>query len=159
MCCAPVAQVVDLGRVAASAHRTHNAVFVHLADALWTPDIHMSDEDKREGISLSHLTSERMALRCTFCGQGGGAVMCVPSGPLTHRHPPAVLLAPGTSPLAFHALLRVFGVACSQCSEAECCTAFHILCAHEAGCHCSLEAYPDTTAFCLRHSATAEDCA
>lgn len=50
------------------------------------------------------------------------------------------------------------GVACRQCSEADCCSAFHVLCAHKAGCHCRLEvsgnkADISSTALCLQHSA------
>ena len=74
---APVLQVTELGTVIPTLYRTHNAIFVHLADALWTPEISITDPVKRAGISLSCLTSERLALKCTFCGQGGGAVMCV----------------------------------------------------------------------------------
>lgn len=72
--------MTDLGAVTPTSHRTHNAVFVHLADALWVPEMSISDPVKRAGISLSRLTSQRLALRCTFCGQGGGAVMCVSGG-------------------------------------------------------------------------------
>lgn len=75
-CGAPAPQVTDLGSVTPTTHRTHNAIFVHLADALWTPEMSISDPVKCAGISLSRLTSERLALQCTFCGQGGGAVMC-----------------------------------------------------------------------------------
>ena len=74
-------QVEELGAVVPCPLRTHNFAFVHLADALWTPEIRISDPVQRTGISLSGLTSECLALRCTFCGQGGGAVMCALSGP------------------------------------------------------------------------------
>lgn len=69
-------QVQELGGVVPSPLRTHNLTFVHLVDALWTPEIRISDLILRTGISLSGLTSECLSLRCTFCGQGGGAVMC-----------------------------------------------------------------------------------
>ena len=71
-----LAQVEELGDMVLSPLRTHNYAFVHLADALWTPEIRIGDPVQRTGISLSGLTRERLALRCTFCGQGGGAVMC-----------------------------------------------------------------------------------
>lgn len=60
-------------------------------------------------------------------------------------------------PHALHSLLNIHGVACSQCSEADCCTAFHVLCAHKAGCHCSLTGLQGAVALCLRHSPATDD--
>ena len=74
--CSRGLQVVDLGRHVPDAHRTHNKVFVHIADALWTPELAQIAIAGQTGVSLRKLTGARMALQCTFCGQGGGAVMC-----------------------------------------------------------------------------------
>ena len=51
------------------------AAHVHLACALWTPELVVGDPDRMAGIKLDHMTALRAALPCARCKQGGGAVM------------------------------------------------------------------------------------
>ena len=51
------------------------SAYVHLACALWTPELVVGDPDRMAGIQLDHMTALRAALPCARCKQGGGAVM------------------------------------------------------------------------------------
>ncbi len=50
---------------------------MHVACALWNPDIDFAHPEQMSGVRLDRLTKERMGLTCGRCGQGGGgAVQC-----------------------------------------------------------------------------------
>lgn len=80
-CCCPIVgsalrKVETMGNVVAPpAGRSTSDVFLHLADALWTPEITVGRADVMDGLSLALLPAERVALRCELCDQGGGAVV------------------------------------------------------------------------------------
>ncbi|GAB4818775.1 hypothetical protein N2152v2_005821 [Parachlorella kessleri] len=67
--------VVSLGRVVPARHPLPGRVYVHVADALWVPEVTLADPDRMRGVQLDHMTALRAALRCGLCKQAGGAVV------------------------------------------------------------------------------------
>ena len=49
--------------------------WVHMACALWTPEVSLDDPVKMSKINVSGLTNERVRLKCTLCSQAGGATV------------------------------------------------------------------------------------
>ena len=64
-----------LGRVVPAGPSPAADTFVHLACALWTPELTIAQPDQMRGVVLSGLTPVRVALKCELCRQGGGAVI------------------------------------------------------------------------------------
>ncbi len=66
---------MSLGRVVPARHPLPGRVYVHVADALWVPEVTLADPDRMRGVQLDHMTALRAALRCGLCKQAGGAVV------------------------------------------------------------------------------------
>ncbi|KAK9814219.1 hypothetical protein WJX72_002471 [[Myrmecia] bisecta] len=78
--CCPVTggtlrKVESFGGVVAAHAAAAAASYVHLACALWTPDIMLTKPEAMKGVKLDHLSRERLNLVCQLCKQGGGAVI------------------------------------------------------------------------------------
>jgi hypothetical protein len=70
--------VTAMGRVAqlpAGQTGAAGAPMVHLACALWTPEITIANAGLMAGVSLAGLSAQRQALMCALCKQAGGAVV------------------------------------------------------------------------------------
>ena len=67
----PPLQVVSLGRVVPAA----KPAYVHVACALWTPEITLAEPEAMRGVQLDAMTAVRAALQCALCKQAGGAVV------------------------------------------------------------------------------------
>jgi hypothetical protein len=51
------------------------STFVHLACALWTPELIVANPEGMSEIKLDHLTKSRAQLKCSLCKQAGGAAV------------------------------------------------------------------------------------
>ena len=69
------AQVPSLGPVKAAVGYPNKKPYLHLACALWTPEILISDPEGMRGPKLDALRQHRVELVCAICKQAGGAVM------------------------------------------------------------------------------------
>lgn len=69
------AQVPSLGPVKAAEGYPNKKPYLHLACALWTPEILISDPEGMRGPKLDALRQHRVELVCAICKQAGGAVM------------------------------------------------------------------------------------
>lgn len=68
-------KVSRLGRVLSA--QPAAARFIHLACALWIPEIEINDPEQMKDVSLENLTAVRTQLNCSLCKQaGGGVVQC-----------------------------------------------------------------------------------
>ncbi len=45
--------------------------WVHLACAIWTPEVYFEQATELQGMRLDHLTADRMELHCGMCKQVG----------------------------------------------------------------------------------------
>lgn len=68
-------QVPSLGPVKAAQGYPNKKPYLHLACALWTPEILISDPEGMRGPKLDALRQHRVDLTCAICKQAGGAVM------------------------------------------------------------------------------------
>ena len=68
-------QVPSLGPVIAAKGYPNRKPYIHLACALWTPEILISDPEGMRHPKLDALRQHRVDLICAICRQGGGAVM------------------------------------------------------------------------------------
>lgn len=66
-------QVVSLGRVVPRTKPQHT--YVHVACALWTPEMTLAQPEQMKGVQLEHMTALRAELQCALCKQTGGAVV------------------------------------------------------------------------------------
>lgn len=48
-----------------------NGPWVHLACAIWTPEVYFEQATELQGLRLDHLTADRMELHCGICKQVG----------------------------------------------------------------------------------------
>lgn len=71
-CCS---QVPSLGPVKAAQGYPNKKPYLHLACALWTPEILISDPEGMRGPKLDGLRQHRVDLTCAICKQAGGSVM------------------------------------------------------------------------------------
>ena len=78
----------SLGPVKAAQGYPNKKPYLHLACALWTPEILISDPEGMRGPKLDALRQHRVELTCAICKQAGGAVMLVslPSASLAALH-------------------------------------------------------------------------
>lgn len=51
-----------------------DGAWVHLACAVWTPEVHFENPAELQGIRLDDLTADRTELRCGICKQVGRPV-------------------------------------------------------------------------------------
>ena len=68
-------QVPSLGPVKAAKGYCNKRPYLHLACALWTPEILISDPEGMRAPKLDALRQHRVDLTCSICKQAGGAVM------------------------------------------------------------------------------------
>ena len=79
-------QVESLGRVVA-AGGPGSQPHIHIACALWIPEVTLSRPDWMDGVVLDRLPADRVARSCSLCRQGGGAVVrCSHGGCCTAFH-------------------------------------------------------------------------
>jgi hypothetical protein len=71
----PRSQVVSLGRVVPAATSKSGKAYVHVACALWTPEMTLAEPEAMRGVQLDHMTAVRAGLQCGLCKQAGGAVV------------------------------------------------------------------------------------
>lgn len=70
-----VIQVKLFGATKVAQNHHNKRPYVHLACALWTPEIIITEPDAMRAPSLEGLRQHRVDLVCAICKQGGGAVM------------------------------------------------------------------------------------
>lgn len=79
VCCPVVGgalrKVPSLGPVKAAQGYPNKKPYLHLACALWTPEILISDPEGMRGPKLDALRQHRVDLTCAICKQAGGAVI------------------------------------------------------------------------------------
>ncbi|DBA66785.1 hypothetical protein WJX79_010198 [Trebouxia sp. C0005] len=79
VCCPVVGgalrKVPSLGPVKAAPGYPNKKPYLHLACALWTPEILISDPEGMRGPKLDALRQHRVDLTCAICKQAGGAVI------------------------------------------------------------------------------------
>ncbi|DBB02002.1 hypothetical protein WJX77_007509 [Trebouxia sp. C0004] len=68
-------KVPSLGPVKAAQGYPNKKPYLHLACALWTPEILISDPEGMRGPKLDALRQHRVDLTCAICKQAGGAVI------------------------------------------------------------------------------------
>lgn len=64
-----------LGRVVPASPAPDGAAYVHVACALWTPEMMFAEPELMRGVQLEHMTAPRAELECALCKQAGGAVV------------------------------------------------------------------------------------
>ena len=67
----------SLGNVVVPQRRQRDSKgsYVHLACALWVPEVRFRSPDALSGVELDGITQARANLKCSICKQGGGASM------------------------------------------------------------------------------------
>lgn len=98
--------------------------YVHVACALWIPEVTWQNPEGMSNVDLSAITKARMGLKCHICGQAGGGVMYVaiyPTRCIFNTDQLFMYCVPTSVYFYIYAI-------CSQCSYGSCCRPFHTLC-------------------------------